>query len=1212
MPNVEREQSVQEILKKLHGIDSLKKLFWSELNYNRVNKPLSRRDWSQTAANCLKEDPVLFAGGGQNDDFHVIYSRLPQDKLSIGQERPVVNQLLKDHPYSLFIFSNQAEDKWHFINVKNDADNTKRRMFRRISVSPEDRLRTAAERITMLDLHYLAPDMFGLKPLTIQSKHDEAFDVEKVTTQFFFEYETQFRSLEKELRSQTKDHTWAHDYSLQFLNRSMFIYFIQRKGWLGGDRDFLLNYWKAYQHAGQPLNSFVDNWLNVLFFEAFNNKFHGGHTYFPPAIRDTLSLAPYLNGGLFTANSFDTDYKAKITDSHFERILKFLERYNFTISEDSPLDKEVAVDPEMIGKVYESLVNVSDEVDERGEAGIFYTPRTEIDLMCRLTVVDNLANYVGENKKALLYQLVFALEPDEKMEADKAVATDGLWPAIDERLHAMTILDPACGSGSFLVGMLNILDDLQERANRHLNKTEAPYERKKRIIGQSLYGVDVMGWACHTAELRLWLSLIIDAEIPQAELHVRKEPLLPHFTFKIRYGDSLVQEIGGVNFGHKHESMGLSKELKKRIDGLKIEKLKFYNNDKTCRFHSLEEVKQEERNIFMDLLEYRIVSLENEITMLTQRIQTPHTQLGMLGLPQKPTQAPLEVENWKRERDQKQEEIAEAENALTALNNSLQIPFVWDIAFVEIFESEKDGFDIVIGNPPYVERHKIRDPAGLSDAGISERKVYMGKLAMSIYKAFPTYFGLRPTGSVSKTVTAMSDLYVYFYFYGLSLLNQRGSFCFITSNSWLDVGYGANLQEFLLKHCHIKLVLDNQVRRTFTNADVNSIIVLFSSPDDGSDWALEKTARFIMFRVPFENILSPVIFEEIEEASERKLTKEYRVFPVTQSELLADGCEITQEEKIFNQVGSLIEVPRYLGNKWGGKYLRAPDIYHLIKEKGFMVPVRLHATARLGITTGANDFFFIKKLSADMYLTKIGDTEREIPFPDSFTRPVIRTVTECNEITFKSTYTPWRIIVLPEVIHDKRANDYVKLAERLGISDQPFFRGRKHWFSYSSLPDEIIAVPEIVFARYFFLWNEDKSVLNKNFYGFSPKGISPALLWGLLNSSFSFLQFELSSRKPGAGASGISVDVANRMLVLSVDRMNADDKKKLELAGEKLRRMPIRDIHIDLLSQERRGIDNIIYDLLGLTQGEREAVYEALINLVEARLKKADSLEKKT
>ncbi len=106
----------------------------------------------------------------------------------------------------------------------------------------------------------------------------------------------------------------------------------------------------------------------------------------------------------------------------------------------------------MIGKVYESLVNVSDEIDDRGEAGIFYTPRTEIDLMCRLTVVDNLTNHLGSQYKNLLYQLVFSMEPDEKIEADKAVSEAKLWQPINQRLQETTVLDPACGSGSFLVG----------------------------------------------------------------------------------------------------------------------------------------------------------------------------------------------------------------------------------------------------------------------------------------------------------------------------------------------------------------------------------------------------------------------------------------------------------------------------------------------------------------------------------------------------------------------------------------------------------------------------------------------------------------------------------------------------------------------------------------------------------------------------------------
>ncbi len=196
------------------------------------------------------------------------------------------------------------------------------------------------------------------------------------------------------------------------------------------------------------------------------------------------------------------------------------------------------------------------------------------------------------------YQIRFALEPDEKVDADRAVASACLWPALNARLHDITLLDPACGSGSFLVGMLNILDDLQERANRQLGVTEAPYERKKRIVGQSLYGVDVMEWACHVAELRLWLALIIDAEFTREELHVRREPLLPYFSFKIRCGDSLVQEVGGINLGHIAASQEIPPTLKARITTLKNEKLKFYNNDTTCQFHSVDALKNEEKRLF--------------------------------------------------------------------------------------------------------------------------------------------------------------------------------------------------------------------------------------------------------------------------------------------------------------------------------------------------------------------------------------------------------------------------------------------------------------------------------------------------------------------------------------------------------------------------------------------------------------------------------------
>ena len=122
-------------------------------------------------------------------------------------------------------------------------------------------------------------------PLEIQSLHDDAFDVEAVTNEFFKSYQSVFQRLQDDLMDQTNDNQWAHDVALQFLNRCMFLYFIQRKRWLGNDPEFLSRFGKPIRQQNQPANSFVERWLNVLFFEAFNNEFHGGHRQFPDEIR---------------------------------------------------------------------------------------------------------------------------------------------------------------------------------------------------------------------------------------------------------------------------------------------------------------------------------------------------------------------------------------------------------------------------------------------------------------------------------------------------------------------------------------------------------------------------------------------------------------------------------------------------------------------------------------------------------------------------------------------------------------------------------------------------------------------------------------------------------------------------------------------------------------------------------------------------------------
>ncbi|MBI3798725.1 MAG: Eco57I restriction-modification methylase domain-containing protein, partial [Deltaproteobacteria bacterium] len=977
MPQRDRQQSVLTLLKDLRGIEPLKELFWSELNYERVNEPLSRRTWTDTAAQALAEDPVLFAGGGTSNDFHVIYARLASNQLLLGQERPVVSRLLRDHPYALFVFSNATQDRWHFLNVKYDEKSDKRRLFRRITVGPGERLRTASERMAMLDLESIHPDLFGLPPLAVQQRCDEAFDVEAVTKQFFDEYKAVFGILQDDLARQTKDRTWAHDYALQFLNRCMFLYYVQRKRWLGEDTDFLQSFWESYKSADQEKDSFFDRWLNVLFFVAFNDKFHGGHRHFTDQIKRALAMAPYLNGGLFTENALDQKYTFKIFDSRFEQVLTFLQRYNFTIAEDSPLDQEVAVDPEMIGKVYESLVNVSAEADERGDAGIFYTPRTEIDLMCRLAVVDHLINHLGQEHKNLLYEAVFALEPNEKTAADKALAEVKLWPDLDARLRELTAVDPACGSGSFLVGMLHIMNDLQERASQQFDKYESSFDRKKRIIGQNLYGVDVMNWACHVAELRLWLALIIDAEFTREELHVRREPLLPHFTFKIRCGDSLVQELGGINLAHIRGSRDIPSALKARITKLKTEKLKFYNNDRTCHFRSVDQAVQEELQLFRDILDARHHNIQERIKTLRRKIEGPQEQQMRLDgtIEERPHQMKLEAVEWQKQVEALTKELDQISDARIALKTAKDVPFVWDIAFVEIFEGDKEGFDIVIGNPPYVRNESIAPPSKpREEQSKAERTAYKQALARQVYEAFPTFFAYsHAKEKAAHPIDLSADLYVYFYFVGLSLLNEKGSLCFITSNSWLDVAYGTDLQEFLLKNSHIKMIIDNQAKRSFATADINTVITLFSSPTYKLNGNSGRSARFVMFKVPFEHVISPVVFMEIEEVTAAKTTLEYRVIPVSQQELLKEGILDPSAGAHKTSLGDeWIEAGVYEMGKWGGKYLRAPDIYFEILEKARTKLVRLGDIAIVdsGINTRANDFFYVKRILEEEWLNR--------------------------------------------------------------------------------------------------------------------------------------------------------------------------------------------------------------------------------------------------
>ncbi|MBU3958049.1 MAG: Eco57I restriction-modification methylase domain-containing protein [Nanoarchaeota archaeon] len=788
-------------------------------------------------------------------------------------------------------------------------------------------------------------------------KWKNSFSVEKVTEEFFEDYKKIFFDIRKNIRKQRIETKQAHEFTLQFLNRIMFIYFVAKKKWLNNDPKFMRTLFKEYYVKGRSEgkfndNSFYEKWLKVIFFEAFNNNFRG-NKIFPEEVNSILMNAPYLNGGLFKENDLDR-LKIEVKDDLFKEIFNFFEKYNFTIKEYSPLDVEVAVDPQMIGYVYESLANVAENIyeqeeDLRGDWGIFYTPRVEVDFMCRRTLTEYLSKHTDIPKEEI-YEFVF---DDDKTSVKKKFSQKKYWNKIEEAFESLSVIDPACGSGAFLVGMLNVLSGLYKIVYAGLGRERTDFEIKKRIAGRFLYGVDVMPWAIYAAELRLWLQLIVETEFKIEQL--KKEPLLPNLNMNLRVGDSLMQEIGGLSFNLR--SNNLKSHLKDRLNRLKKEKQDYFDNRSTGRLGSTEnmqkwaeEIRKEEMKLFHEIIDDRIDSRKNNIESMENEIKKNGKQIGLFG-----AEINVEGDVYLKEKEKiakKEKEIKEYEEEINRLKKlKMQLdkpekkPFIWDIDFAEIF-GDKGGFDIVIGNPPYVRQEKISPPNKQKDEASSEdRKEYKEKLIKSVQNRFP----------VVESINRQSDYYIYFYFHGLSLLNENGTFCFITSNSWLDVGYGKDLQEFLLKYAPITAIYDNP-KRSFAHADVNTIIALFGAPkfkeekiiggvkiSNGYTWPmLNHTAKFVMFKKPFEEVLNSKNLIEIENIKAEKRgegitelvknvvkTNDYRAFPISQEDLLEDGWEYPEEYK-----NGRFKAGSYESNKWGVKFLRAPDIFYTILEKG--------------------------------------------------------------------------------------------------------------------------------------------------------------------------------------------------------------------------------------------------------------------------------------
>ncbi len=495
----------------------------------------------------------------------------------------------------------------------------------------------------------------------------KAFSVEALSDDFFDEYRKQYAEFVKFLTGKEyvkkgnkwveqetgepdaqyfisfkKDDKLVRNYIKKMMGRIVFLYFLQSKGWLAGNLHYMHDLF--YDASDEVKGDFLDKVLEPMFFGLLNTRpedrssaplVNGvGVKYIPNA--DEI---PYLNGGLFQQEKID-EVESVFPAGMFQSLFDFFDSYNFTIDENEPNDAEVGVDPEMLGKIFENLL------EDNKDKGAFYTPKEIVRYMCQESLTAYLQTGIEDAEvKEHIANFVKTNDVEELGGASSELAM-----SIDQKLIDVKICDPAIGSGAFPMGLLRELYAC--RKSIEIFEEDNAADIKRHIIQNNIYGVDIEKGAVDIARLRFWLALIID----------EKEPMpLPNLDFKIMQGNSLLESYKGVDLDVTSKKLKTGKDTKKTRGVLSL---------------GFEET--DVQKIIQDLVKSYFSITDH--TLRAQRRQ----------------QIDKYVKDYIKVCAEGNHEVQDAVDELEIPNDQF---FLWHTYFADVFE--KSGFDIVIGNPPY-------------------------------------------------------------------------------------------------------------------------------------------------------------------------------------------------------------------------------------------------------------------------------------------------------------------------------------------------------------------------------------------------------------------------------------------------------------------------------------------------------------------------------
>lgn len=676
-------------------------LFIEELGWSM---PGSRKSESKSVSGAEVSSRQIAELGG----VVVLEITNPDGRIPDAKQRKAIHkEIAKSYHENLLIFTDKARTQSLWYWAKRENGKVYPRDHSYFKGQPGD-----------LFISKLSGIVFDIKDfeksgnmsvVEVAGRLKSALDVERVTKRFYGEFQDQHIAF-LELIEGIPDEQERRWYASVLLNRLMFIYFLQKKGFIdGGEQNYLQN--KLNHSKEKSKNRYYSEFLKALFFEGFAKP----EDQRSAEARRLLGKIKYLNGGLFLPHSVELgNPKITIPDKAFENLLELFQRYSWNLN-DTPGGEDNEINPDVLGYIFEKYIN-------QKAFGAYYTRPEITEYLCERTIQNLVLDKVNTpGIPGVTPARHFDSIGDLLLNLDANLCRQILFDV----LPGLSILDPACGSGAFLVAamktLINIYSALigkiefmtDQSLTRELKKikSEHPsvgYFIKKRIITENLFGVDIMEEAVEIAKLRLFLALVAAANT-EDDL----EPL-PNIDFNIQTGNSLIGLIrvdaaafdasGGVGvqkrlkMRYENEAGGLGLAIETTVAPSKKEKVAEYLAERSQKkYQQILEEKNRLIKAYRDATSYAedLRSLRDKIT---EHKQAATETLNSILLDEfRHLEIKYEQATWDDERNTEGKPI---KRPLKQSDIEELKPFHWGFEFDEII-NHRGGFDAIITNPPW-------------------------------------------------------------------------------------------------------------------------------------------------------------------------------------------------------------------------------------------------------------------------------------------------------------------------------------------------------------------------------------------------------------------------------------------------------------------------------------------------------------------------------